>query len=175
MLRRMGDGSRGGSSFADSATERSELAPGGVRLLRRFRLVELEGPQVGAVWSSSSERCSIGSHPSNDRVIEDSTVSRFHCEIVLDPRGPRLRDLGSLNGTVLDGVNALDAYLRDGSLIRVGRAVLRFESESADMRLPLSERTSFGGLLGRSPAMRSTFALLERAAESDATVLLSGE
>jgi DNA-binding NtrC family response regulator len=171
----MGEESRGGSSFADATTERSELGPSSVRVVRRFRLAQLEGPSVGAVFRSTSDRCAIGSHPSNELVIEHPTVSRFHCEIVLDRRGARVRDLGSLNGTSIDGVEAVEAFLRDGSLLRIGDAVLRFESEGSEVRLPLADREAFGGLIGRSPAMRASFALLERAAESDATVLLQGE
>src|SRR5690606_19089319 len=42
-------------------------------------------------------------------------------------------------------------------------------------RLPLSDRTRLGPLSGVSVAMRATFAMLERAAASDVTVLLEGE
>ena len=48
---------------------------------RRFRLTVVEGPKAGLTWESSSDRCSIGFHPSNDLVVEDATVSRFHCEV----------------------------------------------------------------------------------------------
>jgi DNA-binding NtrC family response regulator len=142
----------------------------------RFRLVAVEGPAPGTVWESTSDRCSIGSHPSNDLVIEDSTVSRFHCEVRLEPRhGVRVYDLESRNGTFLDGVNVQQATLRDDSLIKLGRSTLRFELGEERNSLPLSDATQFGGLIGVSVAMRTTFALLERAAQSDATVLLEGE
>ena len=42
---------------------------------RQFRLTVLEGPAAGATFSSTGPRCSIGSHPSNDLVIDDPTVS----------------------------------------------------------------------------------------------------
>jgi DNA-binding NtrC family response regulator len=143
--------------------------------VRRFRLTVVEGPARGATWQSTTDRCSIGSHIRNDLIIEDPTVSRFHCEIIVDEGGVRIRDLKSRNGTVLDGVAVLEAFLRVGSLIRLGKAVIRFELGTETNRLPLSEETRFGSLTGVSPAMRAVFAMLARAAESDATVLLEGE
>jgi len=43
--------------------------------------------------------CAIGSHPSNDLVLDDGTVSRFHCELTVAGNAVRVRDLGSRNGT----------------------------------------------------------------------------
>jgi DNA-binding NtrC family response regulator len=143
--------------------------------VRRFQLLVAEGPCAGASCDSASDRCSIGSHPSNNLVIDEPTVSRFHCEVLIDARGARLRDLESRNGTIVDGVATIEAFLRGGSLIRLGRSVVRFQFAAEKNRLPLSQHTEFGSLVGSSVAMRSTFALLERAAGSDATVLLEGE
>jgi two-component system, NtrC family, response regulator GlrR len=143
--------------------------------VRRFALTVVEGPGVGATWQSTTDRCSIGSHKRNDLIVEDPTVSRFHCEVIIDEVGVRVRDLKSRNATVLDGVTVLEAFLRVGSLLRLGKTVIRFELGSEQNRLALSESTRFGSLTGTSPAMRGTFAMLARAAESDATVLLEGE
>jgi two-component system response regulator GlrR len=150
------------------------LPPGAVR---RFRLTVVEGPQgkTGTTWESSGDRCSIGFHPSNDLVVEDPTVSRFHCEVRIGDEGARLRDLDSRNGTVLDGVRVTDAFLRGGSLVKLGRVGLRFEFSAESNRLPVSSANAFGNLVGTSVAMRTSFALLERAAASDVTVLLEGE
>jgi two-component system response regulator GlrR len=143
--------------------------------VRRFLLTVVEGPGAGTVWDSASDACSIGSHPSNDFTLDDPTVSRFHCEIRVGAKGSRVRDLDSLNGTVLDGVQVAEGYLRGGSLLRLGRVVLRFDFSSDSNRLLVSERTRFGSLVGVSVAMRMCFALLERAAARDVTVLLEGE
>ena len=143
--------------------------------VRRFRLSVVEGPSRGRVWESSSDRCSIGSHELNDLVLDDATVSRFHCEITMGSDGARVVDLRSLNGTVLDGVHIADAWLRGGSAIHAGRAALRFDFGAEHNRLAASDRTELGGLVGGSVAMRTVFALIERAAASDATVLLEGE
>jgi two-component system response regulator GlrR len=142
--------------------------------VRRFQLFVVGGPST-TKWESMADRCAIGSHPSNDLVIDDPTVSRFHCEIHIEARGARVRDLDSRNGTILDGIPVVDAFLRSGSLLRLGRTVVRFQFGFESNRLPISEQTRFGSLVGSSIAMRTTFALLERAATSDSTVLLEGE
>jgi DNA-binding NtrC family response regulator len=144
-------------------------------MVRRFVLTVVEGPARGVAWQSTGERCSIGSHHRNDLVIEDPTVSRFHCEIVVDEDRVRVRDLGSRNGTVLDGVIVLEAVLRIGSLLRLGKTVIGFALGAEMNRLALSDVTRFGSLEGVSVAMRAVFATLARAADSDATVLLEGE
>jgi two-component system, NtrC family, response regulator GlrR len=150
----------------------SSVPPGAVR---RFRLTVVEGPKAGMSWESSSDRCSVGFHPSNDLVVEDATVSRFHCEVRIADDGAHVRDLDSRNGTVVDGVRVSDAFLRAGSLVKLGRVGLRFEFSAESNRLPVSAGNAFGKLVGASVAMRTAFALLERAAQSDVTVLLEGE
>ena len=126
-------------------------------------------------WESSGDVCSIGSAAGNDLQLADETVSGFHCEIRVAADRVHIVDLGSLNGTVVDGVHIKEAFLRNGSLIRLGAAKLRFELADGGNRLLVSDRTSFGEMHGMSVPARVSFALMEKAAGSDATVLLEGE
>ncbi len=73
------------------------------------------------------------------------------------------------NGTVVDGVSVLQAYLREGSVLSIGAIRVEVHGSRAASFVPMSGRESFGELVGRSAAMRSAFAALERAAGSDAT------
>ncbi len=141
-----------------------------------FRVSVVEGSKVQS-WESTSgsPRCSIGSQEGNDLVIADPTVSRFHCEVVVDGSGPRIRDLGSKNGTVVDGVRVVEAFLRSGSLIKLGPVTLRFDFLGQMSKLPISSSSSFHGLVAGSVAMRMALAFIERAAASEMTVLLNGE
>ncbi|RMH42675.1 MAG: FHA domain-containing protein [Deltaproteobacteria bacterium] len=143
--------------------------------VRTFALAVEDGVAAGTTFHSTGPRCAIGSHPANDLTVDDPTVSSFHCEITADRRGARVRDLGSRNGTSVDGVRVADAWLRRGSRLRVGRTTLRFEPGAGTHQVPLSDEPRFGPLVGASIAMREAFALLARAAQSDVTVLLEGE
>ena len=143
--------------------------------VRRFTLVVVEGPARGTRWESAGSTAQLGSHEANDLVLADPTVSRFHCEIRIQPDAAHVRDLGSTNGTILDGVSVIDGLLRGDSLVRMGASVVRFQFEAEQNQLAVSQHSRFGSLIGQSAAMRASFALLERAAASNATVLLEGE
>ncbi len=143
--------------------------------VRRFGLRHVGGKTVVAPYESTSERCSLGAHEKNDVVIADSTVSRFHAEIEIRPRGAFIRDLESRNGTYVDGVRVEGAWLGHGSSVRVGKTLLRFEALGGVNRVPLSRSDMFGSLFGASAGMRAVFAILEKVAPSDATVLVEGE
>ncbi|MEN9581328.1 MAG: hypothetical protein RJA70_4337 [Pseudomonadota bacterium] len=165
------------SELVDEGTTQTEqlqrFAP--QHSVKGFSLALSSGPNAGQTWKSRGERFSIGSHPSNQLVLDDPSVSRFHCEIRADRRGIWCSDLDSSNGTRLDGVAVGMGGLREGSQISCGRSVLTFHLASEATSLPLSEHSEFGSLVGASVAMRAMFAVLERCAQSDATLLVEGE
>jgi two-component system, NtrC family, response regulator GlrR len=148
--------------------------PGAHALVPRFWLLVVGGPDTGATFTSSSERTVIGTYETCDLVLHDSTVSRFHCEIEAARGGLVLRDLGSLNGTTLNGVGVLAAPLESGATIGIGKSQIRFDVGTEPVKVPLSERRSFGALAGDGPELRRLFALLERAAATSQSVLLEG-
>jgi DNA-binding NtrC family response regulator len=143
--------------------------------VRRFRLRVVDGPSSGLDHTSDAEDVAIGTDPSNQLVLEDSTVSRHHCSIAATEQGFLLRDLGSTNGAFVDGMRAQSVYLRRGSTIAIGETVLRIDILDDEIveRLPTEER--YGNLLGGSVAMRRIFAVVDRIASSASTVLLEGE
>ena len=143
--------------------------------IAQFRLRVLAGPDAGAQFETRGERTVIGSHESADLRITDPTVSRFHCEIVVGPAGVVLRDLGSRNGTVVNGISILAANLTSGCVVTLGRTQVHFEAGDGVVRLETSPRARFGTMVGSARATAALFASLERAAASDATVLLQGE
>jgi pSer/pThr/pTyr-binding forkhead associated (FHA) protein len=61
----------------------------------------------------------IGRAPSNDRVIDDPTVSAQHALMTKSPSGC-LKDVGSTNGAQINGISITDAELKDGAEIRFG-------------------------------------------------------
>jgi transcriptional regulator with PAS, ATPase and Fis domain len=149
-------------------------AQSGGPMVPGFRLTLVEGA-TARPWESQGDRCSIGLHPSNDLVIDEPTVSRFHCEIRVGDEGARVRDLGSRNGVILDGVRVIEGCPRTGSILRLGRVALRFDFKGDTNTLPISQNHVFGTIVGSSVSMRTAFALMERAAETKVHVLLEGE
>ena len=154
-------------------TRPSGARPG--RAIRRFRVTVTAGAAAGATWQAGAERCAIGSHPSNDLAIDDPTVSRFHCELAIAGSVVRVRDLGSRNGTTAVGIGITDATVPGGTILVLGHTQLRIEVETVEIELATSQRTSFGSLVGQSPAMRELYTQLEKIAASDTSVLLEGE
>jgi len=143
--------------------------------IAQYRLRVLAGPDAGLVFETRGERTVIGSHESAELRLADPTVSRFHCEIVVGTGGVVVRDLGSRNGTVVNGVSVLVGHLPTGCVITLGRTQVHFEVCDGVVRLETSTRERFGMLVGRSRATAALFAALERAAACDLTVLLQGE
>jgi DNA-binding SARP family transcriptional activator len=72
----------------------------------------------------------IGRDPSVTIRLVDSRVSRRHATIEVSERGCKLRDLGSSNGTTLNGANVDVVELSDGDQIGVGEVVLTFRRSS---------------------------------------------
>ena len=144
-------------------------------VVRRFRLVVTAGPDKGKELTSSEQTVVLGTQAPADLVLIDPKASRLHCSIEVVSNRVLLVDEGSLNGTTIDGVVVMKAELRDGQVIGIGDTRLRFELKPERATIVTSERSRFGDLVGESLAMRAVFAKLERAAKSDATVLLEGE
>ena len=154
-------------------TEIDPVAAGGLGI-RQLRIKVVEGPDQGTEAITGGAATSIGSHQSNNVILADTRVSRFHCEVRVDDNHARLVDVGSRNGTILDGLQIFDAAIRDESVAQVGRNSLRFEMLGSVHDVQLSPRTSFGTLVGRSVPMRAIFAALEKVAGNDSTVLILG-
>lgn len=87
-----------------------------------------ERPAGTVDWNG--ERLTIGRDPANDVVVDDPNVSRFHACVVREGEKVMLRDLGSRNGTRLNGAPCVAAELRDGAEIGVGALRLTFEGGS---------------------------------------------
>ncbi|HOT11992.1 MAG TPA: sigma 54-interacting transcriptional regulator, partial [Polyangiaceae bacterium] len=117
----------------------------------------------------------IGSATSSQICLQDPTVSRVHAEISVQHDRVVLRDCESTNGTFIEEVRIRDADVREGNRIRVGSTVMRVERSGEMLIAELSANDSFGEMVGRSPAMRAVFSVLERVAPTDATVLIQGE
>jgi transcriptional regulator with PAS, ATPase and Fis domain len=144
-------------------------------VVRECRLTVIGADRDGEPFLFAAERMVIGADAKADLVIADPAMSKFHCEIRITDGAAVVRDLGSRNGTIVDRVPVIEAPLRDGALLTLGRTQLRFNVGTRHVEIPLSPRDRFGRLIGRSLPMRAAFAVLEATAASHSTVLLQGE
>jgi len=145
------------------------------RKLRKSRLVVEDGPEKGKRLDIASERMTIGRSVICDLTLSDNAVSGTHCEIIAKENGFLLRDLGSANGTWVAGVRVREAWLEPGMPLRIGLTVIRFEHGPGTIEIDLSRREKFYDLIGHGVRMREIFAVLEKVAASDLTVLVRGE
>ncbi len=143
--------------------------------IARFRLRVIAGPDAPQVIDSAGCDLDIGSGPGQHLRLSDPCVSRHHCVIRVGDDGLTCEDLESTNGTFVSGHRIKSAVLAPGDTITVGETELAIELLDDTISEPLSRADRFGRVLGRSCAMRRVFALLERVASSEATILIEGE
>src|SRR5450432_428049 len=119
--------------------------------------------------------CRIGTHSTNDLVLRDPSVSRFHCKLTFGDKGWRLQDNESLNGTKVDGVRVRDADFASEATLALGDCIVHVSGLEAASEVSIPNVASFGALTGTSVAMRKLFASLEKVAASDINVLIEGD
>jgi pSer/pThr/pTyr-binding forkhead associated (FHA) protein len=109
----------------DGKTRKRPSAAGAPRLedfLDHFvaRVMLVSGPGAGAGFAIDRERVIVGRGPGVDRAYDDPAMSRQHAAIEFCGTGFRLRDLGSTNGTLLNGAAVQSAELRHGDRFDIG-------------------------------------------------------
>jgi pSer/pThr/pTyr-binding forkhead associated (FHA) protein len=93
--------------------------------------VEIQRPTGVEVVPLEGERVALGQDPANDIVVADRRVSRIHAVFERLAAGWSLRDLGSRNGTYLNGERLTsERVLRPGDEILVGRTRLAFRGDT---------------------------------------------
>ncbi len=137
----------------------------------RLRWADASGPRAVAL----DGRAVLGTAPGVDVPVSDPAVSRLHMELETRDDGVWVRDLGSRNGTFIEGVMVQSARAAVGARIVAGSTTFTVEHDATPASVDLWPNERFGPLLGRSVAMRELFARLARVAASDASVLLHGE
>ncbi|HYV47498.1 MAG TPA: sigma-54-dependent Fis family transcriptional regulator, partial [Myxococcaceae bacterium] len=143
--------------------------------VQEFRLVLINTESAGTAFPLNQPEVKIGKSPENDVVIDHPTVSRNHLVVVRQGDRFLVRDLDSTNGTFIDGAQVKEGYLRPGVMLEVGDVQLRFQPTVTPMEIEAAQEGRLGDLVGKSLAMRQIFALLERIAPTDSTLLLVGE
>ena len=98
----------------------------------------IKGPQSGNTFELDGEQTTIGRDPSNSIFLNDMTVSRSHAKVTSANGNVTIEDLGSLNGTWVDGAIVNSAPLHDGSSVQIGTFTLIYH-ESQPERIETGE------------------------------------
>lgn len=96
------------------------------------RVFGISGPFQGVTHPLPSGELSIGRDPSNRLWIPDPVLSRQHCVISHDGDQFLIRDLGSRNGTIVNGLTVQELRLQQGDQISIGDSVLVFLLDASE-------------------------------------------
>lgn len=122
-------------------------ANGGIRLVVR------RGPQPNQTYELSKDIVALGRDITNDIVINDPEVSRHHCRLTRTPTGYTLEDLGSTNGTFVNGQRLTGVRsLLNGDTIGLGETVtLSYEARIGPMPGVAQQETMIGSTARPAP------------------------
>ncbi|WP_321972030.1 FHA domain-containing protein [Paratractidigestivibacter sp.] len=101
-------------------------------------LTIVKGPQVGETFELNAAIITVGRGPNNSVFLNDMTVSRHHANLDLTNVAAgyaTVKDLGSLNGTWVDGAIVNEATLKDGSTIQIGTFRMVFHTNGRKARI----------------------------------------
>ena len=141
----------------------------------RGRLVVVKGPDRGETIAIAEPPLTVGSGGGCDVLLSDPTISRKHLGIDPGPAGLVLRDLGSTNGSFVQGSRFNELTLGFGTEVTIGKTVLKYVPTEEEVDLAPSDQESYGSLVGRDPKLRRLFRVLDDVATTEATVLIEGE
>jgi pSer/pThr/pTyr-binding forkhead associated (FHA) protein len=98
-------------------------------------ILSLDGSVIREVLLDK-ERVTIGRKPHNDIQIENLAVSGEHARVVTILKDSFLEDLGSTNGTLVNGTSVKKHILQNGDIIEIGRYKLKFVAEALPEQAP---------------------------------------
>jgi len=150
---------------------RTRLQPRSVRMIRELR-ASVEGDAEARV---TGDTITIGTSEDNTLVLGDPAVSRYHLELRRTADGIAVIDLGSRNGTWIEGLRIDRATLPPGTRLRVGETILAIDDAGSSVAPPASDTPAIPELVGDSDAIRDVARLIHRLARVDSSVLIHGE
>jgi pSer/pThr/pTyr-binding forkhead associated (FHA) protein len=99
----------------------------------------LNGDSTGVTYTVGSTALMVGRAEGNDLQIPDGSVSSRHCEMWVDSVGNLLvKDLGSTNGTFINGQRVTEAFVTPGQKVRLGNLEFLFEPTEAATPMPVA-------------------------------------
>jgi hypothetical protein len=142
-------------------------------VVQAFRLVLVNTDRAGTAFELGHQT-QVERAPDNEMILDHPSVSGHHLVVKRERDRFRVQDLGSLRGTLLDGQAIREGHLHPGTLLTAGEVQLRFSPTLEPVDIAPTREDRLGELVGQSLPMRQIFALLQRIAPSESTVLLIG-
>lgn len=105
-------------------------------------LIGMSSTVKGRKFELDRDEIFIGRNPQNQVPLDDASISGRHCSITRDQRKYFLVDLGSTNGTRLNGAPVTKASLRPKDIIQVGSIELMFNGQDVDIAAAASYETA---------------------------------
>lgn len=99
-------------------------------------LIIESGPRQGEVLALERGVHLVGRAETCHLRFEDGTISGAHCELRVTEFGVKVRDLGSSNGTLLEGRSVREAELEDGQRLTLGGVILRVAIPPVHIAIP---------------------------------------
>src|SRR5262245_22171828 len=98
------------------------------------KLIFTDDKFSGQIYELTLERTTVGRGNENTLVIRDPSLSSKHCEILTNGTEVIVRDLGSKNGTMVDGIRLRNqqSQLKPGKTVGFGSAEARLELDQDD-------------------------------------------
>ncbi|UQA56922.1 sigma 54-interacting transcriptional regulator [Polyangium aurulentum] len=162
--------------FDDQVQTQLSRRPGNIPT--GFALAVVAGPSQGQRFTIAPHlpsRVFVGQSQTCDLSLDDRQVSRRHAAFELIGDRLRVTDLGSTNGTLVQGVTIMEALLSGGETVSLGATQILVERLAGEQPLRLPTAVRFGRTVGASPEMRALYPLCERLAASNVPVLIEGE
>ena len=94
------------------------------------KLVVLSEGFAGRSCELKVDKTTIGRVEDNTFPITEPSVSSHHCEVLLRGEEVLVKDLGSTNGTFINGQKIAEGVLKPGQILRVGQIEVRLESDT---------------------------------------------
>lgn len=97
------------------------------------RLIVIKGTDEGRQFALASDALPLGRDSASKIRLTDTEVSRRHAEFVRSPDGYRVRDLGSANGTFVNGQSVRDVLLQPGDHVQIGQTVMVYTLDRGEL------------------------------------------
>ncbi|MEE2757386.1 MAG: sigma 54-interacting transcriptional regulator [Myxococcota bacterium] len=164
--------------FQDAEPETLEVSLGvmtDLLTIETCKLVVVDGNDKGKELAVQKSIVRIGANERNDFVLDDDTVSRFHCEIRQVNGEYLFVDKQSTNGSFIGKLKVREAILYANCEILIGNSLVRFMPMVEEVKIYPINHHQYGEMVGASARMHDVYGLIDKIAPSELSVVIEGE